>query len=63
MKIKELGFFIMFVMLYFGLFYFSIKKITNYIYEKYGFEVFEISLICCIFGWFFLTGLFLFMIG
>jgi hypothetical protein len=63
MNLSIIGIGIMAAIFYIACFMFFTEKITDYFDGKYGFEAYEKSLICCVFGWFFLTGLAFYLIG
>jgi hypothetical protein len=57
------GIVLMFVAVYLAAFVFSISKLANFFNKKYGVKGYEIALISSVFGWIFLTGLVLFIMG
>jgi uncharacterized membrane protein len=57
------GIFLMFVAVYIATFVFSTSKLADFFNKKYGVKGYEIALISSVFGWIFLTGLVLYLIG
>jgi uncharacterized membrane protein len=62
MNTSMIGGVVMITMLYMAFFAIFITKLTKYFVKKYGIA-YDTALFFCVLGWFFLIGLFLFMIG